>query len=226
MKDGRFKKQIFEIWGSGYSSYNILLAIFIMVFIIPMTAERWLFTSIIAQLLASVLLVVGVFSVPCSLFIRSIALISIGLAIISRLIHEFMYLDFLGIVENILAILLLSVFAFLMARQFLSINNLISHRIAGAVAIYLLIGILFARIYQLLVVVDPLAFEIRHYEGFPTLVYFSFVTLVTIGYGDIIPLSLVARNLAVLEGVMGQLYVVILISSLVSKNVASSFTKK
>jgi len=54
------------------------------------------------------------------------------------------------------------------------------------------------------------------------LVYLSFVTLATLGYGDISPVKFVARDLAVLEAIMGQLYLVILISRLVSEGVEKS----
>jgi hypothetical protein len=49
-----------------------------------------------------------------------------------------------------------------------------------------------------------------------TLYYFSFVTLTTIGYGDILPLAPAARGLATMEGLIGQLYPAILIARLVS----------
>ncbi len=47
-------------------------------------------------------------------------------------------------------------------------------------------------------------------------VYFSFVTLTTVGYGDILPLSRILRSLAVVEAVIGQLYVAVMIARLVA----------
>lgn len=58
--------------------------------------------------------------------------------------------------------------------------------------------------------------DLRH------LVYFSFVTLTTLGYGDISPASFGARTLVTLEALVGQLYLVILIARLVSLEVAYS----
>jgi voltage-gated potassium channel Kch len=49
-----------------------------------------------------------------------------------------------------------------------------------------------------------------------TAIYFSFVTLATIGYGDVVPLTDVARSLAILEGVGGQLFLAVLVARLVS----------
>lgn len=222
MKTRGCKKYLLHLWCFGYSSIAILSAIFLIVFVIPMAAERHIGISIAAEGVALFLLIAGVFSVTCGIFVRSIAMISIAAAVMVRLMRVFIHHEYLNVIEILLAILLLSVFAFLMVRQFLTKESPIRDRLIGAVAIYLLIGIIFARIYQLLYIVNPAAFHIMHFEGFPTLVYYSFVTLVTIGYGDIFPISLVARNLAILEGVMGQLYVVILISALVSEKVAGS----
>jgi hypothetical protein len=50
---------------------------------------------------------------------------------------------------------------------------------------------------------------------FPTLVYYSFVTLATLGYGDVLPTTQVARGLVIIEVLMGVLYMAILISRLV-----------
>jgi hypothetical protein len=52
--------------------------------------------------------------------------------------------------------------------------------------------------------------------------YFSFVTLSTLGYGDITPLTKPARNLAALEAIFGQLYLAVLISRLVSQQAVSN----
>jgi hypothetical protein len=97
------------------------------------------------------------------------------------------------------------------------------HRIQGAVALYLVLGLLFAHLYGLLNVLVPAAFanvppalnaDAVFYRG--RLLYFSFVTLATTGYGDIVPLHPVARSLATLEAVIGQLFPATLLARLVS----------
>jgi hypothetical protein len=97
------------------------------------------------------------------------------------------------------------------------------HRVQGAVALYLILGLLFAHLYGLLNVLVPGAFaHVPHgldahavfYRG--RLLYFSFVTLTSVGYGDIVPLHPVAHSLATLEAVMGQLFPATLLARLVS----------
>ena len=94
------------------------------------------------------------------------------------------------------------------------------HRLRGATAVYVLIGFLFALVFGLLESLwqgsfDGLVHEPRQHLIRDT-VYFSFVTLTTVGYGDITPVSEAARSLAVVEALFGQIFLAILIGRLVS----------
>jgi Ion channel len=97
------------------------------------------------------------------------------------------------------------------------------HRIQGAVAAYLLLGVIWAHAYSLIALLRPGAFSgpISPADGPRAWLYFSFVTLTTVGYGDVLPVHPAARSLAVLEAVVGPLYLAILIARLVSLAVAS-----
>src|SRR5262245_29315530 len=92
------------------------------------------------------------------------------------------------------------------------------HRIQGAVAAYLLLGLTWAAAYEVISLLAPGAFA-----GAPTQtpdsrvwIYYSFVTLTTVGYGDVVPVHAAARSLALLEALTGQLYPAILLARLVS----------
>jgi hypothetical protein len=92
------------------------------------------------------------------------------------------------------------------------------HRIQGAIAGYLLLGLAWANVYELLSLRLPGAFSnvslvAASQQGW---VYFSFVTLTTVGYGDMVPLHPLARSFANLEALTGQLYPAILLARLVS----------
>jgi hypothetical protein len=91
------------------------------------------------------------------------------------------------------------------------------HRINGAVAAYLLFAVVFANAYELVELLRPGSFGgaavSRGWGGF---LYFSQVTLFTVGYGDITPVSAGARSLAMLEGLVGQLFPAILLARLVA----------
>jgi hypothetical protein len=96
------------------------------------------------------------------------------------------------------------------------------HRIQGAIAAYVLLGVLWAHAYALVAFLRPGAFSgpVSPADGPRAWYYFSFVTLTTVGYGDVLPVHPAARSLAILEAVTGPLYLAILISRLVSLAVA------
>jgi len=89
------------------------------------------------------------------------------------------------------------------------------NRVMGSACIYLLFGIIWTGLYTMVEIVNPGSFSL---SGHTTetmrfdLWYFSMVTLTTLGYGDIAPLAPVAKSLAVVEAVTGQLILVILVA--------------
>lgn len=99
--------------------------------------------------------------------------------------------------------------------------------IMGAVVSYLLVAFGFAMLFEILALQNPDAFS-----GLPeatsgrrkmsdTLLYFSLVCITTMGYGDVVPTSDLARPLAALEGVFGQLYLAVMIARLVGLHLAA-----
>lgn len=90
----------------------------------------------------------------------------------------------------------------------------------AAINVYVLIGMLFAFIYSMVVILEPEAFSgnqlTQSQDLTQTFLYFSFVTMTTLGYGDITPKIQVAATLTYVQALIGQLYVAILIARLVS----------
>jgi hypothetical protein len=90
--------------------------------------------------------------------------------------------------------------------------------IRGAICVYLLIGMFFVFVYGVLTTVGSTPFFVQGVDATRSLrVYFSFVTLATLGYGDYTPRGDLGRLLAVLEALIGQLYLVTVIAVLVSR---------
>jgi len=103
-------------------------------------------------------------------------------------------------------------------RSVLVGTEITANRLAGAVCIYLLLGVVWAMGYKLVQLLSPAAF--RGLDGQDPVpiafwIYYSFVTLTTLGYGDVVPASATARALAYTEVIVGQLYLVILVAGLV-----------
>ena len=96
--------------------------------------------------------------------------------------------------------------------------------IQGGIAIYFLSGVFWAFLYQTLLLFDPdaILFSDHVVGAFSDLIYFSFITMTTLGYGDIMPISRMAKNMAVLEAVWGQTYLAVLVARLVGLHLSSS----
>jgi hypothetical protein len=86
----------------------------------------------------------------------------------------------------------------------------------AALSAYLLAGIFFGNFYWVLQQIWPGTFAVTGDFSRMSAIYFSFVTIATLGYGDIVPRSDVARGLAIVEGVGGQLFLAVMVARLVS----------
>jgi hypothetical protein len=100
----------------------------------------------------------------------------------------------------------------LLVKNLLSIRVITADLIFCAISIYLLIGIMWAGIYIVLDGISPGSFSET-----TDLLYFSFVTLTTVGFGDVAPLSVLSRRLAVFEAAMGSIYMAVIIAMIVGR---------
>jgi hypothetical protein len=121
------------------------------------------------------------------------------------------------------AVVALAVLGGVVAGAVFGPGQVTRHRIRGAIALYLIVALLFAHLYGLLAALVPGAIStvsiglnpnVVFYRG--RLLYFSLVTLSTTAYGDIVPVHPVARSLATLESVIGQLFPATLLARLVA----------
>ena len=95
--------------------------------------------------------------------------------------------------------------------------------IMGAICAYFLMGLVWSFAYSTLEFFQPGSFQMPQGTiNQATFTYYSYVTLTTLGYGDITPISTPARSLALLEAMMGQLYLAVLIARLVGIHIAQS----
>jgi hypothetical protein len=123
-------------------------------------------------------------------------------------------------IASLVSVLVLSVLVALILARVFREGPTTRDSLFGGVAAYLLLGLDWAEAYRLVDVLVPnsfhgLAWEARAHN-LSSFVYYSICTLTTVGYGDIIPMSLPARSLANLESLSGQLFPAILIARLVS----------
>jgi hypothetical protein len=114
----------------------------------------------------------------------------------------------------------------IVVRQLFREREVATNMIFGAIVAYLLAAVAFAYLYEILELFQPGSFS-----GIPdgtnprelgdALLYFSLVSLTTVGYGDIVPVSGLARPVVVFEGVFGTLYLAVMIARLVGLHIAA-----
>ena len=111
------------------------------------------------------------------------------------------------------------------AKQVLFVGDIDGNKIIGSLSLYLLLGLIWTVIYLLLLAMDPSAFsgvEVTNWQqGFSRIAYYSFVTLTTLGYGDILPTNHVAEFFVYMEAIVGVFYMAIIVSSLISLRLAA-----
>ena len=135
------------------------------------------------------------------------------------------------IVGELLSLALLGFTTLVMFNSLIQTGHVSQDTIVGGICVYLLIGLCFAMIFILMTDLNPgalmqgdQALFRSSFDGSAhaiTLLYFSFVTLTTLGYGDVMPQSDMARMFAVSEALIGQLYLVIFMARLVALYVVS-----
>jgi Ion channel len=194
----------------------ILLLLIFVVF--PLAGLGWL-GKFIVDLVLSILLLSGAVATKRS---RTLTILVVLMTIAGLVVHwTGVYVPKFGhpVLESILLLSCLFAFAAVTLTQVFSPGAINLHRVLGAVAAYLLIGLMWSYAYSLadLMVPGSIHPTMSSQESTAPMgryVYFSFTTLTTVGYGDIVPVHPVARTLAVAEALIGQLYPAVLIAGL------------
>jgi len=117
----------------------------------------------------------------------------------------------------------IALIVFLILRHIFRRRDVDADTIAASIVAYLLMAVMWGLVYQVIHILIPGSFHFpAGTEPNPTVFrYFSLVTITTVGYGDMVPLSKAARGFANLEAVVGQIYLVILVSWLVGMYVSA-----
>ena len=129
----------------------------------------------------------------------------------------FLYLPTLVLALSVIGLSIFEISRFLIAKQKVDMDT-----VMGGICVYLLIGFFWTEVFVALELINPGSFDFTVHAApdfitkYLLINYYSFMTLLTVGYGDIIPMSMFAQTSAVMEGLMGQLYIVVFMARLVS----------
>ncbi len=121
--------------------------------------------------------------------------------------------------ESVMVLLFCVISGFTAARHVFSGTRIDRNMLYGAMCVYLLMGLVWAIVYTTIFDFWPTSFNGMETPGSPAVfddfLYFSFVTLTSLGYGDISPVAPLARTFAYLEVIAGQFYIAIMVAGLV-----------
>ena len=203
-----------------------MLALLVLLFGVPIADDLAVMSApAVRALLFSCLLTIGVWSLRGTgrPFTLGVAFVLVG--ILSNILAANFpsQLFELAAFASLFAFLLLAI---LFTLKQVALENVVSaNRLIGAICVYLLLGVIWAVAYSVLDLLAPGSFrEFSQVEGQAwdsEWLYFSFVTMTTLGYGDITPVSATGKALAYMQAVFGQLYVAILVAGLVSAYISS-----
>ena len=147
-----------------------------------------------------------------------------------RKIPTFSMLGHDDVERGALAILCIGYTVFMVLEFLIQVERVDTDTIYASICVYLLMSIAWAFWYSVLYFLEPGSFSEGHdlatfgQRAMPGELYFSLVTLTTLGYGDVSPWSTAARMSAALEAVFGQIYVIVLVARLVGLNVSQVAT--
>jgi len=209
----------------------LLIALVIYLVVIPIADEYDMASGKVVRLISySILLLIGVWSLQGSGKIFRTAMVLVVAGMIFNLIA---YLsESTGIAQTaaglVFAFLTLALLATL--KQVIFRNTVDANRLYGAVCAYLLLGVIWALAYLTLYEASPDAFRGVAAESDPAAgvqwIYYSFVTLTTLGYGDITPVSASARVLAYSQAIFGVFYMAILVAGLVGVYISEQMNSR
>ncbi len=213
-------------WSMDYGLSALLAALVVYVFVLHPIEELGLARVLWAEILFSLVLAAGVWTVWNRRAHAVIFAATVGIAQVVGWVHWTAPTTGLAPWAALSSLVAIGLLMFLVLTGVMAPGPITFDRIQGAVAVYLLIGFMWAQVYAFLQILVPGCFKLP--SGIAgesarswTFLYFSFITLTTLGYGDILPVHPVARSLAMVEALMGQLYPAILIGGLVSLHISS-----
>lgn len=196
--------------------YGISLALLLLVMILPifMPDEAWTVTLVSA--VAALAALIALHSSRVRPWLLRTASAAAGLAVISISATEIKPED------NTRAVFYVAVGFLLLVTPVAILIRIAHHKIItprtlyGALCVYLLIGLGFSFLYQAFDHFDPSSFPMVDESQRVAFSYYSFITLTTVGYGDITPATDTARSAAMFEAVFGQVFLVVIVARVVS----------
>lgn len=217
-------KRFFSTTGVTWNTILVATAIFAC-FILPLFSFAWYHG--LYRVVYSMLYFSAIFSLQKrGNYLLALFIVTLLLEWISGILN----LDDLMIVSKAVNVLFFLVIVVSLIRQIATARVVTATVILGSVASYLLLGIIYSIFIAMIIHHDPKAFNVnqsdfeqaREVSSLSLPMYWGFVTMTTVGYGDVLPLKPYTRSLATFIAVSGQFYMAIIVAMLVGKFAAQN----
>jgi hypothetical protein len=202
--------------------YYLLASLLVVLLITPITTVHY---PGLTGILLTVTLLIAVVSMSTSKKFRTVAWSLLAVKLVLAVWILFYPSLAAHLIEMVVVLVFFVVAAIFSLHRVLDGEFVDLNRIAGAVSVYMLLGLIWASIYFFLYTFNPDAFAglsesgesvvVRMNNVYMDLLYYSYVTLSTLGYGDVTPASRAAQAFSYLEAIGGVMYVAVLVSALV-----------
>lgn len=212
------------------NKYSQLLAAQIVLLVLPTLVRGEMAAVLTSSSLVSlvVILTLRTFEIRFpTLFPLIMGTLALGLLEVILIAFEINYRHFSLIINGFhFIVTIIAIFSVL--QRIFRLNVITGDSIRGGICVYFLAGYLFFFVYKIILDYQPDSFSYPAYlHGlkFSSLLYFSFTTLTSVGYGDITPISAFAMAISNLEAIFGQMYSAIVMARLVSQYLNSRSAK-
>ena len=198
-----------------FANHYLLASILLVFFIGPVAFDYGLLSIVNLEILFLVILIFSIFLHRHDSKLFKVTVVSLIIILINILFFD----NNQSISQYFLKILIVSIAIVELFREIFKTKIIDSHIIGSAISIYVLIGIFWYLLFMFLLMIDPDSFDIRNFNPEMVsidMIYFSFTTLTTLGYGDITPVSYTAKMWSITEAMMGVMYLAVMISRVVS----------
>ncbi len=217
----------------GQWRYLALLISILFLFVVTPVATLFRHGVLIMDALAAVVLVSASFALGKRKRLLAVALVLCGLSVIGTVLVLVTQQRWAAIFSHASIVVLILFFCVTILSYVLSGARITLDKIFAAVCVYMLLGYAWTFAYALVDDLQPGSFiaasplDPDEYVGHVlALRYFSFMTLTTVGYGDIVPRGATARTLASLEAVTGQIYLMVLVARLVGLHIVHAHGRR
>jgi Ion channel len=225
--------RIENVWGGfGRARHLVLLISLLLLFLISPLVAAARYGTVVINSAGVIVLLSGVYAMSEQRRLFVVALIGCVAAIATNLLMVVFQSQWIAIAWHGFTLLLFGLFSVGILKDVLRRGQISTDKICGAICVYLLIGFAWAFGYGIIEFINPGSFSglaqigtNNHVGRIMQLRYFSVATLTTLGFGDILPRTPVARALATLEAVTGQIYLTVLIARLVGLHIVHASSR-